>query len=136
MNLIVCIDDKNGMAFHQRRQSMDRMLRENIMQLCGDKPLWMDAYSARQFADRPAEILLREDAACLEKAEPGEYCFVETVDPAPYAGCVEKLILYKWNRHYPADLYFTISLSDWKLEQQTEFAGSSHEKITREVYGK
>ena len=48
---------------------------------------------------------------------------------------VEKIILYKWNRHYHADHYFDISLLDgWVLNDIVDFKGSSHEKITREVY--
>jgi len=48
-------------------------------------------------------------------------------------GAPEGLILYRWNRTYPADLYFTLSLEGWTLERREEFAGSSHEKITKEV---
>lgn len=33
MKLIVCMDDKNGMAFNHRRQSRDRVLAERIMEL-------------------------------------------------------------------------------------------------------
>ena len=33
MKLIVCMDDKNGMAFNHRRQSRDRVLAKRIMEL-------------------------------------------------------------------------------------------------------
>ena len=45
-----------------------------------------------------------------------------------------EIILYKWNRVYPADFRFEVDLSSWKLEESEEFAGLSHEKITRERY--
>ncbi|MFR4122966.1 MAG: hypothetical protein ACLT0W_12285 [Clostridium sp.] len=44
------------------------------------------------------------------------------------------MILYKWNRVYPADQYFAMDLSGWKLVETVEFPGSSHEKITEERY--
>ena len=47
---------------------------------------------------------------------------------------IEKVILYHWNRDYPADVYFPVDLSVWKCVETKEFAGSSHEKITRERY--
>lgn len=49
---------------------------------------------------------------------------------------VEKIIKFKWNREYPADFYFGIdvTLPVWKMIETEEFAGSSHEKITKEVY--
>ena len=43
--------------------------------------------------------------------------------------------LYKWNRDYPADFYFDIDYAnDYKLETTLDFVGTSHEKITKEVY--
>ena len=36
MTLIVCLDDKNGMAFNHRRQSQDRLLRRRVLELAGE----------------------------------------------------------------------------------------------------
>ena len=49
---------------------------------------------------------------------------------------IEELILFHWNRTYPADLCCTLDLSEWKQKTTEEFAGSSHEKITQEWYVK
>lgn len=46
----------------------------------------------------------------------------------------EGLIVYRWNRTYPADLFLTLPLEQWTLVRQEEFAGSSHQNITKEVY--
>lgn len=40
MKLIVCMDDKNGMAFNHRRQSRDRVLAERIMELTENAKLY------------------------------------------------------------------------------------------------
>ena len=48
MILIVCVDDHNGMMFNHRRQSQDRVLRADILELTGGKKLWMNAYSRKQ----------------------------------------------------------------------------------------
>lgn len=73
----------------------------------------------------------------MEKAANGEYCFVENACLTSYENEIEKIILFKWNRRYPADKFFDIDLSKgWKLISVNEFAGSSHEKITMEVYEK
>ena len=132
MILAVCIDDRNGMLFNGRRQSQDRVLREDLVREAGGGPLWMNAYSARQCDPPPEGLRVAEDF--LEQAGPGEVCFLETEDPAAWADQAEGLIVYRWNRKYPAGLYCTIGLSAWKLERREEFAGSSHEKITKEVY--
>ena len=137
MILIACVDDDLGMMFNKRRQSQDKILRTRIMEMTTGKKLWMNHYSAGQFSDNPKADINADDAF-LSDALPGEYCFIENTNPAQYEKWVEKIVLYKWNRRYPADLRFDIPLADhgWKLKQSSDFVGSSHEKITEEVYEK
>lgn len=40
---------------------------------------------------------IQADEAFLEKAEPGEYCFVEDKDVVPYESRIEEVILCHWN---------------------------------------
>jgi len=133
MILAICMDDRNGMLFNKRRQSQDRAVREDLAREAGGGPLWVNAYSRKQFgADAPG--CLREAEDFLEQAGPGELCFVEDRDPAPWAERAEGLIVYRWNRKYPADVACTVPLERWTLARQEEFPGSSHETITKEVY--
>lgn len=132
MILVLCLDDRGGMRFNRRRQSQDRLLREDLLREAAGRTVWMSEYTLSQFPDPPDSLRLAEDP--LDRAGPGELCFVETEDPAPWAGRVEQVILYRWNRRYPADLYCTLPLERWTLVRSEEFAGSSHEKITKEVY--
>ena len=133
MIIIVCVDDNNGMMFNHRRQSQDKVLREHILQETGHSSIWMNAYSAKQFAAaEPSRLKICEDF--LEQAGPGEFCFVENLDIRPYLERIEELFLYRWNRTYPADFYFNFNLSGWELRETEEFSGFSHEKITKERY--
>lgn len=137
MRVMLCLDDKDGMLFHQRRQSQDRVLRQHMLDLCGAQGLWLDAYSARQFAEQERERL-RIDERFLELAGEGDYCFVEDRQIAPVADRIEAIILFRWNRVYPADRYFDRSwlAHGWTLRETEEFPGFSHAKITKEVYEK
>ena len=72
----------------------------------------------------------------LSKSSKGEYCFVENNALMPYEKWIEKLIVFRWNRNYPYDTELDIDLSKWNLEGSTEFVGSSHSKISMEVYAK
>ena len=134
MILMVCLDDRDGMLFHNRRQSMDSRVREYMIDLCRGKPLWMNNYSAGQFSQIHPNFCIAEDF--LEKAGAGEYCFVENMDAAAAADRAEEVVIFRWNRRYPADVRFPIALfSDkWTLKKTEEFSGSSHERITVEVY--
>ena len=133
MILIVCLDDEGGMAFNRRRQSKDRVLREQILALTEGKPLWMNGYSAQQFEDDPN---IRVDEAFLEKAGAGEYAFAEFPPLAPIAKEVERIYVIRWNRAYPADAKLDIPLKPglWNLVESEDFPGSSHEKLTLEIY--
>ena len=134
MIVAACIDDRGGMLFNRRRQSQDRLLRQDLLAEAGGRPVWMNGYSARLFADAPGDLRCAEDFP--RRAGAGELCFFEDVDPAPYLAEAEGVLLYRWNRRYPADRYFPLPLEGWHLVRQEEFAGSSHEKITKEVYAR
>ena len=137
MIAVVCVDEKNGMMFHGRRQSQDRIMRENLLQECRGKRLYMNEYSARLFKDdEGAEIIVSENS--LKDAGEGDFCFAEDMDINDYVQKIETLILYKWNRCYPADFFLSGILSDgnWILDRTEAFKGYSHERITKEVYRK
>lgn len=135
MILIAVVDDSNGMMFHNRRQSKDSVLRERILSLVKDKKLWINSYTAGQFLDCRGETI-RVDEDFLDKAESGEYCFVENVSVSSREKSIEKIILFRWNRRYPSDFWFDFALKEpeWRRIEINEFSGSSHERITEEVY--
>ena len=132
MILVVCVDDIMGLALFGRRQSRDRLLIADLAELAAGEKIYMSPCSALLFEGTDANIVPREDFAAM--AGEGEYCFTEFISPAALEEKAEKIILYRWNRRYQADLFFDIDLSHWKLESTSDFPGSSHEVITREVY--
>lgn len=137
MILIAAVDDNNGMLFNKRRQSQDRALRERILSLSARSRLWVNHYTEKQFAqDGQVVNHLNADDSFMDKAANGEYCFVENTAAAPYEDRAEQIILFHWNRRYPADLFFDIDLAagGWRLSSSEDFPGYSHEKITMEVY--
>jgi len=134
VKIIVCLDDRDGMLFAGRRQSKDSLLRQRVLELIGEPPLWMNTYTAGQFTEAAEKLCC--DEAFLEKAATGEYCFVENTDISPYADQIEGVIIYRWNRAYPSDVKFPVELfaQRWHKVSCREFAGSSHESITEEIY--
>ena len=132
MILAVCVDDNMGMLFNGRRQSQDREVRRQLLSAAGDHALWMSAYSAKQFPEEKGRI--RIDESFWDKAQAEDWCFAEAAVPAGKEAAIRQIVLFKWNRVYPADTYFDISLKGWKLAERGEFKGYSHETITKEVY--
>ena len=132
MNIIVCLDDNLGMLFNKRRQSKDRRVLEDIATFTNE--VWIQPFSKSIFEDSIYPIKVDENF--LDKAPQNTYCFVEADNASPYIDRIEHIIVYKWNRKYPSDFKFDISLENWKMIEQKEFTGFSHEKITKEVYVK
>ena len=132
MILIVCLDNKNGLSFGARRQSMDSAVRQDILKTVGNGVLRMNAYSARQFN---GEIKNTEEDF-LKNAKSDDFCFLETDDITPYIQSVSGLIVYRWNRDYPSDMRFPLErvIGEGTKRECCEFSGTSHTKITREVY--
>lgn len=131
--IAVCVDGRGGMQFNRRRQSQDRVQREDLLSFCGGRRLWIAPYSAPLFGEREG---IEVDEEFLEKAEAGEVCFVEDRLIAPAAERIEALVLYDWNRAYPADVHldFDPVAAGFALKDEMEFAGASHEKIIRKIY--
>ena len=131
MQVIITVENRNGMLFNHRRVSRDQKVSERILAYCKEKKLWMNAYSAKLFENNPQ---IRVSETFLEQKD--AICFVEDQDVTPYLPEIDTIILFHWNRDYPADFFFTVDLSEWNRIHQEEFAGKSHEQITMEVYKK
>ena len=133
MTVYFCVDERMGMAFNSRRQSRDSAVLADIQsRLTGE--LLIDPMS-RKLVER-AQI-----PWCLALSElpEGEFhYFAEERHPGDWVAQCGQVVLYHWNRHYPADRWFDIDLAamGFSLVDTQEFPGSSHEKITREVYAK
>lgn len=140
MILLMCVDDGWGLAFNGRRQSRDRQVTADMLRLAGESRLWMAPGSLKLFqgpeGQCPGQVQAAEDF--LERAGEGEYSFAETLDTADESleERVEELVLYRWNRKYPADVRLQWDFEKYKLKECVEFPGYSHEKITRERYVK
>lgn len=132
MNVIICIDDKQGMLFNNRRQSQDAKVIEDIFDLTNE--LWVSSFSVKLFVEE--NIKLTTSDTLLEDVPKWGYCFIEDKKLKPYEGDIEQLIVYKWNRTYPSDFKLDLNLNEWKLVESIDFIGNSHEKITREIYEK
>lgn len=132
MKIIVCVDINKGMMFHQRRQSQDRVLREKILKITDC--LYMNTYSSLLWKNHHLEMIV--DDHFLRKAKDDDYCFVENESLKEYQDDIDEIILFCWNKEYPADFYLDINFNEFQLVSQEDFIGSSHDSITQMIYRK
>lgn len=134
MKLIVCLDNNNGMLFNRRRLSRDSTLCRHVLDTACGAAVWMNAYSRQLFEGLDGNICGYDGD--LSRVKQDEYLFAEDLDVAPLIPMAEEIILYRWNRTYPSDVKFPVSVLDtgWRLVCRQDFSGHSHEKLTQEVY--
>ena len=131
MKIAICVDKSNGILFGGKRLSQDSVLRNKLLELVGDGELLMNGYSAKQFE---ANEKIKVDEDFLLKADDQDICFIEKNEVL--IGKVKELYMFNWNRDYPADTYFNFKPKEFgfKRIKKEDFVGSSHKKITLEIY--
>ena len=129
MKVIVCLDQNGGMLFNRRRQSRDARVFEDI-----------STYAERLSASPFSEKLLSSygvphsvDENFPENAKDG-YAFVENIPLLPYEESITEVIVYRWDKIYPADTVFDLPLTKYRLISTEEFSGNSHKTIVKETY--
>ena len=133
ITVAVCTDERGGMMFNRRRQSRDRVLIAELVSGVDGK-IYISEYSRTVFAPHAERVTVCADpiAECPE----GGVCFVENTPIIPHLADIGRIIIYNWNKRYPFDteLGFIPSEVGFKKVGESEFVGSSHERITKEVY--
>lgn len=133
MRAVICLDERDGMMFNGRRLSRDLRQRSDLCSLLRGQRLHMSPYSFSLFVDLDGpEILVSPQYLQLCGEE--EWCFAENGEINRCFDRVGKLVVYRWNRKYPADVFFEGDLRGFVLKEQKDFAGSSHDRITRLLF--
>ena len=135
ITVAVTVDDKMGIAFNKRRQSRDAKVIEDLLSSIDGK-IYVSEYSLPLFDGYLDRVVVVNDA--LLDTPDGAACFIEARGVSEHNGDIDKLIVYRWNRHYPSDKKLDIDLENgnFKMVSETEFAGKSHDKITKNTYCK
>lgn len=130
MRLIVVVSDNYGVAYNGRRQSRDAVLVKDMLEMIGTGSLYCDTYSE---AVIPAADNVIFGPDYLSEAGKDDYCFYEKGPVCP-DGSPEEIVLYHWNREYPADEFFEFDRDEYTKVSEFRFKGKSHDEITREIW--
>ena len=128
LKLAVCVDDSGGMLFAGKRQSRDRVLISELVDTT-DGHIYVTGFSEYLFREHERKVRVVDNP--FATAPDGATIFIENLDISPHEDLIGEILLYKWNERYPADKIIDINLRDYRVVAKKEFAGSSHEKITK-----
>ena len=132
MTAIVCIEDRGGILFLNRRVGRDIAVCRDIAKDHGT--VCMTEYSLPLFQEVQINTCVRKSP--LSDGELGDVCFIENGEILNNINKISHLIIYRWNRRYPSDvkLGFEPQALGFKLVSTVDFEGQAHEKITKEIY--
>ncbi|MDD8048603.1 MAG: hypothetical protein PHH04_03260 [Thomasclavelia sp.] len=116
------------MIFNQRRVSRDKKIIEDIIDSYEEDNIVADSRSKILFEDYDIEYQNLP-------TETNKYQFIEFDDLSSIKNKIEELIIYRFNRVYPKDMSLSIDVNkNYELEDEEEFVGNSHDKITKDTY--
>ena len=90
----------------------------------------MNAYTEKLYEEINDPIVCED---CLHKAGKGETCIVENLPLKPVIDQIEEIVIFRWNKVYPSDQVLDVDLGEWKLAEEEQIEGSTHE-ITKQIY--
>lgn len=137
MTLILMVDDGFGLAFGARRQSRDRELVRDVVRLANGRKIFAREYSRLIFDE--AGINNDTMTFCDEPTKAAGECdlvLLELAVKKSELDLAKKIIIYSWNRRYPATAKLDIDYikANFELKEEFDFKGNSHDKLTRRVY--
>ncbi len=133
IRLVITVDDRGGIMFNNRRQSRDSILIRNLCETVDGK-IYVTGYSLPLFCEYEERVILCDSPA--DSCKCGETAFLEGEYIRQYIERADEIIVYSWNKVYPADKHLDVRLGDFSfiLYGESEFVGSSHKKITKRIY--
>ena len=63
----------------------------------------------------------------------GRTWYVENLPLKPVIDQIEEIVIFRWNKVYPSDQVLDVDLEEWKLAEEEQIEGSTHE-ITKQIY--
>lgn len=131
MILILCVDKDYGMLFNHRRLSQDKNMMVDMADMIKDEKLYMNSYSYELYKNLGCQNIIVDEQLDKDNG----YCLIENQTITKLNDVIKEVVIYNWNRKYPADLYFPYSLLEgWDIKECYEFVGNSHDTITKTVY--
>ena len=132
MTLIVCLDQKGGMLFNNRRQTLDYELVNIIAKSFSD--IHISHFSEKYFQGAKCKISSNPFLEATEEST----VFLEDTGAIDYIEKIDRLIIYRWDCVYPADTYFDITPKEvgFRLCGKVKFSTKVHADIVKEIYKK
>ena len=136
MTVFVCIEERGGILFMNRRVSSDKLLIKDMEKAIGDGILYITDFSEMLF--EKSDISVMSVPNPFESAGDDDFVFIENLELKNFVDKIDEITIYNWNRKYPFDFSLDVNPLEegFHLHKKIDFKGNSHDKITKEIYEK
>lgn len=124
MTVIIALDNRSGYTRSGKHLSRDRAMLDDLAEY---GTIYASPYTAAILGNHPVNVV----TPIPEHIPVNAVLFLETEDIPDTA---DKLIVYRWDKHYPCDRIYEPSDHGWKLGNTSDFPGYSHEIIIKEEW--
>ena len=127
--LFLTCDQRNGLAFNNRRQRQNKIVLSHMLSRAGGQ-VCIRACSEDLF--QFGDYILFDD---LARIPDGKFVFEELGNGWESYGKYGQIILYRWQRNYPGDIHLPHGLlSSYYLEESHDMEIGPDECVTVESY--
>ncbi len=132
MTAVICIDNYAGIGYNKRRQTRDAGIIRDAVSMCKGGRIVITPTSEKLFAgiphicaENPLSVMGKDDLYYAEFD-----VFEDVFDKA------DTVVIYSWNRAYPADVYFQYDPEEHGMtaESETLINGTSHDDVIKRVF--
>ena len=136
IEFVVCVEDRYGISFNKRLIGRDKLIDEFLIESLDGSEVFVDDNYLKYSKDNRFKLISEFDFNEDSNKSITIYCTSE--NSLAYLDRSEEIIIYYWNRAYPADLYLDYDFirTNYKLvEKIEEIEGSSH-ILAKEIWRK
>ena len=119
-------NDDSGQLFFDLTCELEGEVTRNV-----DYRLTSDCYSTKYETDEEYRTI---DIYSSTRAQGVPFSINESVKRK--SKDIDEIIVYRWNRVYPSDFSCNADFSQFTVKSEAELQGSSHEKISKIIYGR
>ena len=131
MTLVICLDQKGGMLFNKRRQTLDYEIVDQICKIGGDS-LYISPFSEGYFKGKTVKVVGNP----LQDAPTNATVFIEDTDALPYVKGIDKIIFFRWSEIYPTDYKISFNPTEvgFRALGEIKFSTKVHKDVKKEIY--
>ena len=138
ISFIVCIEDRYGISFNKRLIGRDKFVDEYLEEKLTKSKVFADQNYINYVKNCRIKNIKDQRISDLVNSKEEITIFCSSKESLEYLENADEIVIFYWNRRYPADLYldYDIVANDYCLSERVEDIEGSTHILTKEIWRK